>query len=67
MTATEAGRRHPHGSRAAYVSGCHCDRCREANARYMTAWRRGLRGSHQRRLGPFVIAGADNPADLRTL
>jgi hypothetical protein len=49
----------PHGSQAAYVSGCHCEACRRAHASYMTAWRRGKRGTPRRRLGPFVIAEAE--------
>lgn len=29
-----------HGSRAAYVGGCHCPECTAANTRWMSTWRR---------------------------
>ena len=44
-----------HGSRACYVSGCREASCRAANARYMADYRHGLRGTPDRRMGPYRL------------
>jgi hypothetical protein len=48
---------------AAYIGGCHCDRCRAANAGYMIQWRAGRRGNPSHKLGPFLIASAVRQTD----
>ena len=50
--------RQGHGSRACYVSGCRDVLCRAANARYQQEYRKGLRGRHDQRMGPYRIDNA---------
>jgi len=47
--------RQGHGSRACYVQGCRHPDCCDANRLYQRAYRDGLRGTHDNRLGPFRV------------
>jgi hypothetical protein len=56
-----------HGDRAKYIAGCRCGECREANANYQRAYRRGEKGSHGDRITDRMhryVSASNRPDDM---